>query len=308
MNAQSLLKASLDSITIESESEACDLAIAILNMVSRTLTQPLPCKPFIQDLVVSTLSLGCEMAQSVVEVQPWNLSTSAKVHRTTMVTHYRTIHSLVLLLEDRSVFTSASPAPPLLCRYLTTRAEHHSAILSPELASIDDLILRGIVAIPADSLPSVFTARLAELLADDRWHADHTKLRVSHRVILTNSVCNSHMSYTKNAIFAYMAKSIESLPLAAVSKIHETLKQASDVGGADISRLRLLYSLQPDKDEEGDTGLGKRKRDPGWREEICDCLEVVLKANANIWNQSASLEDRLWLKAILKAIHEQFSE
>lgn len=128
------------------------------------------------------------MAQSIIDLQPW---ASVNVSRTGVITSYRAIQTLVLLLEDRSIFTSASLAPPLLCRCLAIRAEHGPATTSLELSSLDDFILRGIVAIPADSIPAVFATRLAELLADDGWSTRSASLRVSG----SSFEINTHLSF-----------------------------------------------------------------------------------------------------------------
>lgn len=49
---------------------------------------------------------------------------------------------------------------------------------SPDLAPFDDLILRGITAIPADSTPAVFAIQLAEVLIRETWGDAGKSIRV----------------------------------------------------------------------------------------------------------------------------------
>lgn len=147
--------------------------------MARTMSsKSLPCRPFINDLIHSNLTLACEVAQHIMESDIWWSNTPGKPHRTAISSSIRGISNLVLFLEDRSIFTSASLAPPLVCRCLANRTEVDAMVPSPELAPFDDLILRGITAIPADSTPAVFAIQLAEVLIRETWGDAGKSVRV----------------------------------------------------------------------------------------------------------------------------------
>lgn len=138
------------------------------------------------DLTHSTLTLACSVAQIVVELPMWSSSTQGS--RTAVATSSRVIETLVLLLEDRTVFTSASLALPLMCRCLIARATEADNT-SPEYSLLDGFIHRGILAIPADSIPAVFATQLADVLAHQSWGENHASLRVScHQVAVDDSL------------------------------------------------------------------------------------------------------------------------
>lgn len=161
----------------------------------------MPCKSFIADLVNTVLGLSCKAAQLIIESRQWGGSVSSRPDRAAIAISSRGIETIIFLLEDHATFTSASPAPALVCRCLATRAELSFDSVQVDFAWLDKLIRRGVVAIPDDSMPAVFTEQLAETLSHETCGAKSHDLRVCHHASYGNSV--SHV--TPHASMPYMS-------------------------------------------------------------------------------------------------------
>ncbi|KAF8314749.1 hypothetical protein DL93DRAFT_2155621 [Clavulina sp. PMI_390] len=269
------------NIEITSQIGGQNLGAAIVEIVVRTIVHPLPGRLFLDDVISNSLAIACQMAHSVLDSTEWASSSAAP-----LVKARRVIQSLVLLLEDRTVITSTSPAPQVLCRLLNARVSSDDDTGSPELEIVDGLLLRGIDALPSETIFPTYVPQFADVLVDNEWGSLQSKL--------------------KAATITYLRKARHVVQSSVVSYVQRSLERAPHPGDPALDILRHEYS-DAAVANLGDRNNGKRKRDTSWRDECREALTTLLKPTSDVWARAESFDDFPWLNAVLRTLQDRFS-